>query len=144
MESKLTTASEPDDANAVNRRRRQADVVLDGQVSIRQMTDHNNSVHTFWTYWSTTILPLETRSSKWRTGSVIVNRCYNEQMFYVREIARTVDANGIVGAIQAAQERLTSFSSWTTFRKALVDEQPSGPVRNALNEKVLALMPTHS
>lgn len=114
------------------KRSRQIDLAMHGQCTIRPVSEHANSFAQLWRYWRDTIWPREARGPEWRTKTQLVNREYNSQQFFVREVARWWDL-GEEEALRRAQDRLQAAGSWTKLKKTLEAEQPAGPVRSQLN-----------
>ena len=122
------------------RRTRQMDLALDGQLTLKPLTDHCDSFDRFWSYWRDVVYPRDKESTVWRTQCQTVNREYNSQLFFVREVARQWQTHGKESeAIAQAQARLEEAGSWTALHKMLKQEQPSGVVRDTLNKLSLRL-----
>lgn len=123
-----------------SRRTRQMDLALDGQLTLKPLTDHCDSFDRFWSYWRDVVYPRDKESTVWRTQCQTVNREYNSQLFFVREVARQWQTHGKESeAIAQAQVRLEEAGSWTALHKMLKQEQPSGVVRDTLNKLSLRL-----
>jgi hypothetical protein len=122
------------------KRRRQEEGLRSGQVSIRPLEEHQSSVANFWNYYVQELRPLEQAGSSWRAGNAQVRDAFNFRLFLVRAVV-ALWHHGEAVAVQRLQQRLDNAGSWKKLKKQLEAEQPSGPVRDALNDQLKQIEP---
>ena len=129
------------DHETSKRRCRQTDLAVRGEVTLKTVSEHGDSVASLWNYWKQIVWPMEMKGNAWRTKNATVNREYNHQLFFIREVARLCELYGEEQALQRVQTRLREMTSWSKLHRQLETEQPSSGrgEGNAIVKKVLSL-----